>query len=307
MQIRNFLFHRVSDEKDEFWPPMRVSLFENVIRYLKIKYQVVLLEDILEHPEQFKLTAKKIATIQFDDGYKDNIENAVPVLKKYNCPASFYIVSDCIDSGIPTWTYLLDHALQYTRVKKLELPFDFVPVEKRTISLEASNNPLQSVHWIKPWLKKVSNTRRVTVVNSILDQCADVTTKRADMMNWADINELMREGFHIGSHSKSHPLLAAIETEQEIFDELSMSAERIEQLTGKRPVTISYPIGSFDDRVIRLANESGYKYGLAVEHKFFKMKEHSVMSIPRVELYQEPIWKVYLRVNGRINLFKKNA
>src|SRR5688572_3124797 len=195
MQIRNFLFHRVSDEKDKFWPPMRISLFEDVIRYLKRRYQIILLEDLLAHPEQFKSASKKIGTIQFDDGYKDNIENAVPVLKKYNCPASFYIVSDCIDSGIPTWTYLLDHALQYTRLKKLTLPFDFVPMEKRIISLEASGNPVQSIRWIKPWLKKISNARRVTVVNSILDQCADVTIKKADMMNWADINELIQAGF----------------------------------------------------------------------------------------------------------------
>ena len=41
----------------------------------------------------------------FDDGYKDNIEYAAPILRQFKCPASFYVVTDCIDRNVPTWTY----------------------------------------------------------------------------------------------------------------------------------------------------------------------------------------------------------
>jgi hypothetical protein len=64
------------------------------------------------------------------------------------------------------------------------------------------------------------------------------------------------------------------------------------------PLAISYPIGSFDERVTRLATQAGYKYGLAVEQKFYRYQQDGLMAIPRVELYQEPWWKVSLRLNG---------
>lgn len=305
MEVKNFLFHRVSNEVDQLWPPMTPSLFEKVIRYLSKNYQVVLLEDLLKTPHQFIKGPKKIVTIQFDDGYKDNIEFAAPILKKYNCPASFYVVSGCIDSGLPTWTYLLDHSLQHTRVNVLELPFDFVPEDKKSIRADANNKLSDLARPIKPWLKKISNSQRIAVLETILRQCNDVTEKKAAMMDWNDIKELRRLGFYVGSHSHSHPLLASIETEEEIVFELDSSARRIEEMTGQRPVTISYPIGSFDDRVVRLAAECGYQYGLAVEHKFFNSTGTSRMEIPRVELYQEPFWKVYLRITGLINIIKK--
>ena len=53
--------------------------------------------------------------ILFDDGYKDNLDFAAPILSRYQCPASFYVVTQCIDQNIPTWTYQVDYLFQYTR------------------------------------------------------------------------------------------------------------------------------------------------------------------------------------------------
>ena len=72
MVIRNFLFHRVSDEADAMWPPMKPSLFSKVISYLTQNFTVVPLEHYLDNPEAFQ-SKRKIATVLFDDGYKDNI------------------------------------------------------------------------------------------------------------------------------------------------------------------------------------------------------------------------------------------
>src|SRR5690349_9030874 len=130
MLVRNILFHRVSPEKDSMWPPMQPTLIENTIRYLTRQIQVVPLEEYLADPDAFS-KRKKIASVRFDDGYKDIIEYAAPILKEYNCPASFYVVTDCINRDVPTWTYILDHALQQTKKDKVELNFEYVPPELR--------------------------------------------------------------------------------------------------------------------------------------------------------------------------------
>ena len=297
MVIRNFLFHRVSDDSDPMWPPMKPSLFSEVISHLTKNFTVVSLEHYLDDPGYFQ-SKKKIATVLFDDGYKDNIEIAVPILKKYNCPASFYVVTDCIDKNIPTWTYIIDHVFLKTKKQKLELGYDFVPEKLKSLQLQINHQSNPAVKEIKPWLKKLSNPKRLLVIQSILSQCDDVQMPEKKMMNWNDIRQLDSDGFIIGSHSHTHPMLASLQNESEISDELKISAQRIQQELGKIPQTISYPIGSYDERVVRLSAQAGYKYGLAVHQQFFKPVRDHVFKIPRVELYQEPWWKVQMRMNG---------
>ncbi len=304
MVIRNFLFHRVSDETDAMWPPMKVALFKKIIRHLTENFLVVPLEHYLNDPGAFQ-TKRKIATVLFDDGYKDNIEFAAPVLAQYKCPASFYVVTDCIDRNIPTWTYLVDSALAGTAKQVIELAFDFVPEKFR--KLDIKRNPL--IKEIKPWMKKLSNPERLHIMQSILEQCNDVETKGA-MMSWDEIRQLKQHGFIIGSHSHTHPMLASLQNESEISDELRISAKRILEETGNLPQTISYPIGSFDDRVVRLSKENGYTYGLAVEQQFYRPDKDDIFKsdsyrIPRVELYQEPWWKVKMRISGVYSRLKK--
>ncbi len=304
MLIRNFLFHRVSDEEDKRWPPMKPAHFTRIIGELTRNYSVVPLESYLADPGAFK-TKKKLATVLFDDGFKDNIEIAAPVLASFKCPASFYIVTDCIDRNVPTWTYLLDNILTHTIQQNINFPFDFIPEKLRSIQLhhDGKLNPLAGE--IKPFLKKISNTQRVQVLDSLTQQCPDVAPPTGKMMSWDDIRQLAEDGFVIGSHSNTHPLLASLENEKGIQDELGISGLRIEQEIKKYPLTISYPIGSFDKRVTRIAAAEGYKYGLAVEQRFFNTKRDDLFEIPRVELYQEAGWKTKMRISGTYNRLKK--
>src|SRR5687767_11633417 len=125
MVIKNFLFHRVSPQQDKLWPPMHPTLFEDIIRTLCRSHTICALENSVERGFE-KAGGRPLATILFDDGYKDNIEYAVPILQRYQCPASFYVVTGCIDNNIPTWTYIVDHLLQNTHVQSLRFDMDFV-------------------------------------------------------------------------------------------------------------------------------------------------------------------------------------
>lgn len=302
MMIRNFLFHRVSDEKDPMWPPMTVALFSKIIGILTKKHTVVPFESYMNDPGAFT-SEKTIATVMFDDGYKDNIEFAAPVLAQYKCPASFYVVTDCIDNNIPTWTYLVDNALLKTKKQKIELAYDFVPENLKKIGLKGNDQSTGKEKEIKPWLKKLSNQQRLLIMKALLEQC-EVPIPRT-MMNWNEVRQLSNDGFIIGSHSHTHPMLASLQNEKEIADELSLPAKKIQQETGKLPETISYPIGSYDERVIALSKKQGYKYGLAVKQQFYNTNRDDIFQIPRAELHEEPWWKVKMRMNGMYSLVKK--
>ena len=69
----------------------------------------------------------------FDDGYKDNIDTALPILEKHNVKATFYIVTDCIEKNIPTWTHTLEYCFQNLKPEQIKLDFDFLPEELRNV------------------------------------------------------------------------------------------------------------------------------------------------------------------------------
>jgi peptidoglycan/xylan/chitin deacetylase (PgdA/CDA1 family) len=297
MQIKNFLFHRVSPQQDKLWPPMHPRQFEDIIRFLLKKYAVCSLEEMAE--KGFKVAdSKPVATVLFDDGYKDNIDYAVPILKKYQCPASFYVVTGCIDNNIPTWTYIVDHLLQNSHVQSMEFNMDFVSTSFQKIDCNTQGKRLELGATLKPWMKSLSNHDREEMLAALTRTMNDVPVPRNLMLKWEEIRQMKDAGFSIGSHSVSHPLLATIKDNKELSYELIESGNRIRKELGQFPSTISYPVGSFDERVISEAKKAGYKMGLAVEQKFFNTEKDNLFAIPRVELYNEPMWKSRMRISG---------
>jgi peptidoglycan/xylan/chitin deacetylase (PgdA/CDA1 family) len=112
---------------------MDLKLFDKCIKYINNNFNVCLYEDLLQ-ANTFELK-EKIATIMFDDGYKDNLNYAAPILQKHDCKASFYIVTNSIDNNTLTWTHIIEYLFQNTNKQTINLDFDFLP--------EGTNKPYQ--------------------------------------------------------------------------------------------------------------------------------------------------------------------
>ncbi|MBI3519554.1 MAG: polysaccharide deacetylase family protein, partial [Bacteroidetes bacterium] len=185
--IKNFLFHRVSPERDKLWDPMSIELFEKCIKYITTKYTVVTVENLNTLTDD-KKRKHRYATISFDDGYKDNILYALPILNKYNIKASFYVVTDCIDKNIPTWTYILDYQFQNTTNNNICLDFDFLPENLKIKELKTEDERLSYVKRLKPCLKKLSHENRQLILDKVNTAFNDVKLPSL-MMDWNDLRE----------------------------------------------------------------------------------------------------------------------
>lgn len=101
-------YHRVSDYKQNC--PLDDNLisaspeeFEKQVRYLKANYDCIdfaTLSDILKGNLRFRGNA---LIITFDDGYKDNYDNAYPILKEHGTPATIFIATEFIDKQNLFW------------------------------------------------------------------------------------------------------------------------------------------------------------------------------------------------------------
>lgn len=280
---------------------MDLGLFEKCIKYISSKYKVVLLEDLLF--SEALTTKNEIATIMFDDGYKDNIEFAVPILEKYECKASFYVVTDSIDHDTPTWTYILDYKFQTTNINDLILSFEFLPTYLHSQALMSQQARVQYAGELKPFLKKLRHSQRNQVLDVIYNTYKDVGIPKI-MMNWEDLSSLRSKGHYVGSHTLSHCMLGTMEDEEEIFEELYMSGKRIQEKLGYFPMTISYPIGSYNPSTIKLAIKAGYTAGLAVKQKIYEPRINEPFEIPRIELYNESWLKTKFRITNTLENLK---
>jgi peptidoglycan/xylan/chitin deacetylase (PgdA/CDA1 family) len=80
------------------------------------------------------------------------------------------------------------------------------------------------------------------------------------MLDWETARGLEAMGFRCGSHTVSHPRLARLDPAA-LRVELSRSRSLLERQLGHPVDHLSYPFGSHDERVVRLAGEAGYRSG----------------------------------------------
>jgi peptidoglycan/xylan/chitin deacetylase (PgdA/CDA1 family) len=302
--MKIFLFHRVSPERDPLWDPISPEKFDRIIRFISKNYEVVQLEMAILH-EQPAIGNKPLAAIVFDDGYKDFIHYALPILKKHNCPSSMYVITDCVKNQLPPWTYILDHHFIYSKKLQLNLDTDELPASLQHTKFLTDDARIAFAKKLKPFLKTVPNKVRVDLYNQVITSLNDVQAPDQLMMNWKELNEIKNVGVEIGSHTKSHPLLSKLEEESEIIHELQESGALIEKHLGNFPLAISYPIGGYNVSIKKLAAQSGYKIGVAVNQRPYDPSLQDIFEIPRIELYNESMFKTRLRISGVVHMLNK--
>ena len=74
--------------------------FEKMIKWLITHgYKFITAEKLYDLISQKIPLEKKYVWLSFDDGWKSGYDNVLPILRKYNIPATFFIATKGIDDG----------------------------------------------------------------------------------------------------------------------------------------------------------------------------------------------------------------
>ncbi len=99
--LRVLMYHKVND----LWPnPTTVStaVFDEQMGLLgALGYQPVSLDAVLEHYLRGAPLPSKAVLLTFDDGYRDNLENALPILLRHAYPAVLFVPIAFLDDTRP--------------------------------------------------------------------------------------------------------------------------------------------------------------------------------------------------------------
>ncbi|MFQ5674617.1 MAG: polysaccharide deacetylase family protein [bacterium] len=243
------------------------------MRCLARRFRVIPLEElVLEVANGTKVSVDTVA-VTFDDGYLDNFTNAFPILKKYNLPATIFLIADFIGtSNCIWWDYLSDLLKNLLEQKPGEVKFneETIPLELRQ-KLRAFVLALkESEKW--QLLKEVINTlkgmcrKNREVAISYLAQHVRVPRSNSDnrhaFLSWEQVQEMQGHGISFGAHSCTHPHLSTLDVDSMKW-EIDKSKAILEEKLQAPVRLFAYPSGNFNQTTKQLVKEAGFVAALA--------------------------------------------
>ena len=107
--------------------------FEQIISSLKSKGNPISMDDIVLANQENRSLPPNSYAITFDDGFKNNLDFASPILRKYETPATFYVTSSFIQNNDNSWTDLIEYAVDL--VEEVTFKHDLLSTDSKVSSV----------------------------------------------------------------------------------------------------------------------------------------------------------------------------
>ena len=242
---------------------------------------------------------RRFVCITFDDGYKDLLRWAYPLLKKYQLPFALYIATSFPDRLGELWWVALEAVIAQNRRIGLVIDgkdqfFECRTVREKRELYDAVYGYLRSMKTEDELRKVVRNlcaTYRIDIASFCRDLC----------MDWTELTELAADPLvTIGAHTVNHMMLKKLPDESAVRAEIEMSRAVLEAALGKRPQHLAYPVGdatSAGPREFRIAAQLGFKTAVTTRPGvLFKEHRDHLTALPRISVNGEFQQQRYLKV-----------
>jgi peptidoglycan/xylan/chitin deacetylase (PgdA/CDA1 family) len=283
-------FHHVRLATDRIFPENALleitpAFLEAVIRLLRsLSYDIIPLDAVPARLAEPRATGR-FAVLTFDDAYADTRDYALPILKRYEAPATVFVCTGFAERTAPLWWLDLEDALRGADAIDLEWAGGHFMHPMRTPSERHAG--FKRLYWALR--ERPEPEARAAIDQLVLKAGIDPLARVARLcMDWAELRDFAREPLiTIGAHSVTHARLAtlpAIQSQGEITD----SKARIEAELGRSIRHFAYPLGdprSAGIREFAFAQAAGFETGLTTRPGtlFAEHAEHR-MALPRLSI-----------------------
>lgn len=293
-----FMLHRVADWDDNniIWNEnMKVSpaKLDAILSEISRKYDVIRLEDV---PSRLVSNHKrKFAVFTMDDGYKDNLTNALPVFKKHNLPYTIFLATDFMDGKAILWWYVIEDLI---------LEYDEIVLSNGvTIRTKSKHEKEDAFLKIRSIILEQDQLNLLPALETLFSHYhIDWYAKCKKLaLNWKDLQILKHEELvTLGAHTQHHYNLKALPNSSNVMDEVKQGYGILEEKAGLHPVVFAYPYGSIheaDKREFKVLSQMDDVFKLAVRACGGPVTEASsdLYSLPRIMLLEDYSYLTLLR------------
>ena len=232
-------------------PRADAAALERQLRLVSMAFPVVSLDEMTEVR---KISRPRVA-LTFDDGLRNNVEVAYPILEKLGLPATFFVCPGLIDGEQWLWNH---------EARQRLLTLDSAERGELAAGVGAPGE----VEAFIEWMKTLDIARRREVEAEIRSATpgfnpTDAQRHEFDLAGWKELKSLDPRVVTIGSHTMTHPILTSLTTE-ETDSEMRESRFALEKRLEREVSSFCYPNGNLNDGALASARRY-YRSAVTVE------------------------------------------
>jgi len=250
--------------KDPFKLGMCTQKHDNrsQVQLLKQNFDIRTADDVITSCAGGNALSKPTVSITFDDGYQDNLDNALPILQEFKVPATLFVATGSMETTQMFWWDRVIFAVHQAEADTLDLT-DF-NIQGCNIPLPLSqHHKKQSLETLLGGLWATNYPTCMRAVQEIERQLsATVDRQWAPRMNPEQLQAFHNAGMEIGAHSISHHDMTLLE-DTSLNRELVEPKAALEELLGESVSGFAYPAGRLSDCVLETTRKAGYKYAMS--------------------------------------------
>jgi peptidoglycan/xylan/chitin deacetylase (PgdA/CDA1 family) len=205
--------------------------------------------------------SRRFVALTFDDGYRDNRNHALPVLKRHGVPFTLYVPSSFAEGTGELWWVALERAIAAS--DEVEIVTDGETRIHACADLASKYETFETLYW---WLRSLPDEAELRRVVRTLAARAGIAMPaicRGLCMDWDELRDFGRERLvSFGGHTANHLMLAKLPDADAVEHEMRAGAEAIENELGVSPAHFAYPVGdptSAATREFDVARKVGFK------------------------------------------------
>ena len=232
---------------------------ERQLRFLRRSANVVDLRQALTALASGRPLPARAVAITFDDGYRDQLELAAPMLERLELPATFFLIPGVLSRAVRPWWELIAWAF-------MRSPREVLAWEGSTMTLRTPAERRSGLLAVVEQLKRRAGATREATLEELTRALAPEGDPRDDEMflDWEGARRLARGRLTIASHTFYHGILSQ-EDEQAQEHDLVLSKQQLEQELDVPIDLLAYPngrLGDYDDTTMAAASRAGYTHAV---------------------------------------------
>jgi peptidoglycan/xylan/chitin deacetylase (PgdA/CDA1 family) len=242
------------------WCQLAAAEFARQAALLAQEYRVLPLSEVISRLEQRAPLPERAACITFDDGFRNVLTTACPILQRHQLPATVFLVTGAMGTGQPAWTDRLFHALLTTSRGE-------VRHHGRTWPLSTPGERSAAYKDLTQHLKQLPVEIKDEHVGELAHELGRPEVPRDSALatlNWEEVDALRATGLvEFGSHTHTHPVLSRCSPARQEH-ELRASRDVLRVRLGRADL-FAYPNGSradFTPTTQDLLRRLGYRCGV---------------------------------------------
>jgi peptidoglycan/xylan/chitin deacetylase (PgdA/CDA1 family) len=225
------------------------------------------------------------AALTFDDGFRDTLDVALPVLRRHGAPATVYCVPGFASRSAPLWWVDLEEAI--CKLPRIGMKFGVEAISLPAITPAEKRKAFEVVYWRLRALPEPELRARVAALAAQAGHDSRACVEGL-CLDWNGLQQLAADPLiTIGAHTMTHPRLATLPPD-EARGEMMDSRVVLEAELGVPIRHFAYPVGdpgSATPREFALAGEIGFTTAVTTRPGHLAAAGgRSLMALPRVSL-----------------------